>query len=230
LRFTASASPRNTNVIELPSTIGKLRVARNASTASPVRGPAASPSIARTGWLGGLMATTRRAPCRRDRAAGRPPRARRDRRRPRSARRDRPRRTRGRVARGELADPRRVVEIEPEPRLGEHDEVAREAEAGVEHLGDRLAVRRIVVEQHDALGERHRAGRPRDDRARPGELGELEQAEAVEQDGDVAAGDHDRAGRLDRAAKLVEVARHDRTAARRELGSNAAWTARQRAR
>jgi hypothetical protein len=49
-------------------------------------------------------------------------------------------------------------------RIGQHDHARDQAEAGVEHLGDVGAVRRVVVEQHDAIGQHHRAGRPRDDR------------------------------------------------------------------
>jgi hypothetical protein len=46
LRWTASASPRHTNVIDEPTTIGKLCAAMKASTASRVRGPASSAVIA----------------------------------------------------------------------------------------------------------------------------------------------------------------------------------------
>ena len=47
------------------------------------------------------------------------------------------------------------------------------------------------MEEHDALADRHRAGAPREDGLALRELGDAEEAKAIEQRGDVAAGDRD---------------------------------------
>ncbi len=101
-------------------------------------------------------------------------------------------------------------EVDPATRIRE-DHVARhEAEARVEDLGDVGAVRRVIVEQDDAIGEHHRARSPRDDRQLAAVREHVEQLQAIEQRCDVATGDHDRLGGRDQRAHFLAVLRDQR--------------------
>ena len=85
-------------------------------------------------------------------------------------------------------------------------------EARVEHLGHARPLRRTVVEEHDAIAERHRARAPREDRARLDQIGDAEQDEAVQQRGDVPAADGDGVAALDDLSAARRCARRPRAA------------------
>ena len=104
--------------------------------------------------------------------------------------------------------------------------------AAVPDLGALHALRPAVVVEHHALGHRHRAGRPGDD----GQLGpraDGEQAQAAQQDADVAAGDRPArrrrgaarrpragAGRSARCPRAGRPPPARRTAGRRSAGTS----------
>src|SRR5438270_9155157 len=67
---------------------------------------------------------------------------------------------RGREAAREEAEPLAIAQREAELGLRERDDVADEREPRVEHLRRARALRRRIVEEHDALGDDHRAAAP----------------------------------------------------------------------
>ncbi len=83
-----------------------------------------------------------------------------------------------------------VVQAEAPARVRQGHHAGAEAHAGPEHLRIAPALGRGVVEEHDALGDRHRPGGPGDDRQRRGEdAHQVEEPQAVVEDPDVPAGD-----------------------------------------
>ena len=108
-----------------------------------------------------------------------------------------------------------VVERQTAAGVGKEHQAARQAEAALEHLGVAVALRRGVVEEHDALGDRHRARRPGEDRLARELLVEIEEAQPVHQDGDMAAGDR-------QALDLLDLADHLRGCGARSPGARRA--------
>jgi hypothetical protein len=90
----------------------------------------------------------------------------------------------------------------------------QQAEADVEDLLSHLPLRRVVVEEHDALGDGHGARRPREHRSIADELVEAKQRQAVHQDRHVAASDAHAHATLERCMELVAVAPDLRALAR----------------
>src|ERR1035438_6845978 len=65
---------------------------------------------------------------------------------------------------GEDSHPRRIVEQQPRAGVRQRYDAAEHTEALAEDLGVTESLRGAVVEEHDPVGQRHRAGGPRDHR------------------------------------------------------------------
>ena len=101
-------------------------------------------------------------------------------------------RDRRREAAGEEADAVAIAEEEAAAGVRQDDDAGEEAEAGVEDLGVAAPLRRVVVEEDHPISEGHRPRRPGEDRLVGDQRPEVEEAEAVEERGHVAAGDRHR--------------------------------------
>ncbi len=116
--------------------------------------------------------------------------------------------TRGR--REPSGEPRRtaaVLKIEPNRGIRQRHDAIDEPQTPIEALRVARSPRRPIVKEHDTFGHGHRSRRPSDDGPRTEQLAASEEAESIEQAGDVPARhDHDvdvRQGVLDLGSLLL---------------------------
>ncbi len=106
--------------------------------------------------------------------------------------------------------------------MGKGQQAAHPPEPGLQHLGVAGTLRRAVVEDDHPLGQRHGAGRPGEDRPVADQLEQLEQPQAVEQHGDMAAGQGEGLAAGEDLGQLVAMAPDRGAAARPHLAAEAA--------
>lgn len=113
-----------------------------------------------------------------------------------------------REASGKHGDAPLIVQVQARLGVRQRQHAGKKAEARIKHLGIRAALRRLIVEQHDRFAERHRACRPREQRAAGEPFRGAEQSQAVDQRGHMAAGDQHGSGWLERPQHGCPRMRH----------------------
>lgn len=115
---------------------------------------------------------------------------------------------RGRKPAGHDRNALGVVELETRFGMRQRHHAFAEPEPAIEHFGDAGALRRAVVEEHHTLGDGHRASRPGEDHVTVDQLRDAEEPHAIQQRGDMTAGDGQGCALAQHPGDLFAMVRH----------------------
>lgn len=108
----------------------------------------------------------------------------------------------------EHGDSRALVQRETCLSVGQGNDAREQSEPCIEDLGVAGALRRVIVEQHDAVGQCHRARRPRQQCLAGEQTLQIKEPQPVGQHGHMASRHQHGGGRFDELPKFLNV-RHD---------------------